>query len=138
VAGGDQLGIEQDQIEDDQPGGIVSSELESFLGQRTGASANDWAVQTAMSHGMNSIGEARGLPPLHWTAINEDGGVLEGRPVDGCSSVESVCEAWASELGFTEFSFDVGNGIRSWYLINSTWHIEISTETGDDWLSELD
>jgi len=116
----------------------MPSEIEAFLGQRAGEAVTDWTIQAALSHGMNSIGQAHGLPPLHWNAINEDGGVLEGSPMEGCASAEYLCEAWASALGFTEFSFDVGDGVRSWYLTQSSWHVEISTESGNSWLDELE
>ena len=116
----------------------MSLEIEAFLSQRGRQPVTDWTVQAAMAHGMNSIGAEHGLPALRWNAINEDGGVLEGFPVDGCPDAEALCLAWASALGFTEFTYDLGNGIRSWYLTRSSWHIEISTEGGAAWLRELD
>ena len=116
----------------------MSGEIDAFLARRPGESVTEWTLAAAMAQGMNGIGAAHGLPALRWNAVHEDGGVIEGFPVDGCPDREAVCTAWAAEMGFAEFRYDLSNGIRSWYLTNSGWHIEISTESGSDWMAELE
>jgi len=115
----------------------MSSEMDTVLSRRAGEPVVDWLVQAAMTHGMNSIGAERGLSPLAWTAINEDGGILEGRAPEGTACPLGLCEAWATALGFTEYSYDLGTGIRTWYLEHSSWHVEITTDNGQQWLDEL-
>ena len=76
--------------------------------------------------GIRQLGEERGLPPLDWRVIVVDEvPVVEGAPLPG--SDEEVCAAWAKALCMQEYSFDEGDGIRSWYLIDDIWEVEIST-----------
>src|SRR4051794_21306006 len=76
--------------------------------------------------GIHRLGEERGLAPLDWRVIVVDEiPVVEGAPLPGCD--EDVYAEWAEALSMQEYAFDEGDGIRSWYLIDDIWEIEIST-----------
>jgi hypothetical protein len=84
------------------------------------------SLVAGLVQGIHRLGEERGLAPLDWRVIVVDEvPVVEGAPLPG--SGEEVCATWAKALCMQEYSFDEGDGSRSWYLIDDIWEIEIST-----------
>lgn len=84
------------------------------------------ALFDSLVDGIRQLGEERGLAPLDWRVIVVDEvPVVEGAPLRG--SDVTVCLEWAESLCMQEYAFEEGDGIRSWYLIDDIWEIEIST-----------
>lgn len=78
---------------------------------------------------MARAGDDLALPKVSWSAVAyPDGLVVEGH----LSALEpasiATCEAWASALGMSEYSWLGDNGQRSWHLERGAWTIELSCD----------
>jgi len=85
------------------------------------------ALESGLVEGISELGTKLRLVPLDWrVVIVEDVPFVEGAPQQGHDAI-AVCTEWAAALGMQEYGFDEGDGIRSWYLMDGIWEIEIST-----------
>lgn len=87
------------------------------------------ALESGLLEGISELGTKLMLVPLDWrVVVVEDLPFVEGVPQPGQDAI-AVCTEWAHALGMQEYGFDEGDGIRSWYLMDGIWEIEISTLT---------
>ena len=85
------------------------------------------ALENGLLEGISELGSKLSLVPLDWrVVVVEEVPFVEGAPQPGQDAV-AVCTEWAQALGMQEYGFDEGDGIRSWYLMDGIWEIEIST-----------
>jgi hypothetical protein len=88
----------------------------------------DTIVGNAVEIGLNAMGARHGLPAMQWRTWDLDSGpAIEGYPPSDCADPAKICLAWAHALELEEFTFDVGDGIRVWFLRGASWHVEIMT-----------
>jgi hypothetical protein len=85
-------------------------------------------INAALSIGLTKMGEAAGLEPLIWHAIDLGGEpLIEGMPRPDSLDPMGACLGWAGLLELTEYAFDVGDGMRTWFRVEGEWQIEVST-----------
>lgn len=87
------------------------------------------SFDSALLSVISGVGEDLALPAVSWLVVEyPDGLVIEGR----LSALEpasiATCEAWASALGMSEYSWLGDNGQRSWHLERGAWTIELSCD----------
>jgi hypothetical protein len=75
--------------------------------------------------------QARDLEPLTWTVRIEHGEIY----VLGCPLAESVrpvavCRDWAVALGLEEQDYDADEDLRTWFLYEQPWIIEVCSPGG--------
>jgi hypothetical protein len=88
----------------------------------------DTIVGDAIEYGLNAMGAKHGLPPMEWRIWGLDTSpAIEGFPPSDCVDPASTCIAWAHALELDEFTFDIGDGNRVWFLSGAAWHVEIMT-----------
>ncbi|WP_146134398.1 hypothetical protein [Glaciihabitans tibetensis] len=86
------------------------------------------SIEDALSAGLARIGEAAGLEPLAWRALDLGGDpLIEGAPPRDCADRIAACEGWARLLQLEEYTFDVGDGVRTWFRCEGDWQIEVTT-----------
>lgn len=86
------------------------------------------ALHVTLAATLNGMGAKAGLLPLEWSmSIEADGAYVEGRssPLEPLSMEQAA--AWASSLGLTAYSFDPGDGIRTWGSELHGYLIEVSS-----------
>ena len=86
----------------------------------------DRVLTSGLVGGIQEIGRERGLEPLDWRVLVVD----ECPMVEGAATGDdptAACLEWAEALGMKEYDFDAGDGVRTWYLVDGIWEIEIST-----------
>jgi hypothetical protein len=85
-------------------------------------------IDAALSIGLTAMGKAAGLEPLQWHAIDLGGEpLIEGVPAADSVDPLATCLGWAGLLELTEYAFDVGDGMRTWFRVEGEWQIEVST-----------
>ena len=85
-------------------------------------------INAALSIGLTKMGEAAGLEPLVWHAIDLGGEpLIEGMPQPTSLDPIGACLGWAGLLELAEYAFDVGDGMRTWFRVEGEWQIEVST-----------
>jgi hypothetical protein len=85
-------------------------------------------INAALSIGLTKMGEAAGLEPLIWQALDMGGEpLIEGVPQPDSLNPMAACIGWANLLQLTEYAFDVGDGMRTWFRVEGEWQIEVST-----------
>jgi hypothetical protein len=89
-------------------------------------------ISDALSIGLAKVGEAANLEPLAWRATDLGGEpLIEGIPLHGSVDPVGACQGWARLLKLEEYTFDVGDGERTWFRCEGDWQIEVTTARRD-------
>jgi hypothetical protein len=122
---GDEVDRNPDAITDKR---LDQVDVASAAGSTAPEKQPNVTINAALSIGLTKMGEAAGLEPLVWHAIDLGGEpLIEGVPQVDSADPTGACLGWAGLLQLTEYAFDVGDGMRTWFRVEGEWQIEVST-----------